>query len=40
MSSKTLLTAEDLWKIVADGSRYELSKGKLVAMTPVRDTTF
>jgi len=24
MSTKTLLTNEDLWKIVADGSRYEL----------------
>ena len=35
MSTKTLLTAEDLWKIVADGSRYELSKGELVPMTPV-----
>src|SRR3990172_6567769 len=35
MSTKTLLTAEDLWKIVADGSRYELSQGELVPMTPV-----
>jgi len=35
MSTKTLLTAEDLWKIVADGSRYELSRGELVPMTPV-----
>ena len=35
MSTKTLLTGEDLWKIVADGSRYELSCGELVAMTPV-----
>ena len=35
MSTKTLLTAEDLWKIVADGSRYELSKGELVPMPPV-----
>ena len=35
MSAKTLLTAEDLWKIVADGSRYELSRGELVPMTPV-----
>ncbi len=35
MSTRTLLTAEDLWKIVADGSRYELSRGELVPMTPV-----
>jgi Uma2 family endonuclease len=35
MSTKTLLTAEDLWKVVADGSRYELSRGELVPMTPV-----
>jgi Uma2 family endonuclease len=35
MSTKTLLTADDLWKIVADGSRYELSRGELVPMTPV-----
>ena len=35
MSTKTLLTGEDLWKIVADGSRYELSRGELVPMTPV-----
>ncbi len=35
MSTKTLLTSEDLWKIVADGSRYELSCGELVPMTPV-----
>ena len=35
MSTKTLLTAEDLWKIVANGSRYELSRGELVPMTPV-----
>ena len=35
MSTKTLLTSEDLWKIVADGSRYELSGGELVPMTPV-----
>ena len=35
MSTKTLLTSDDLWKIVADGSRYELSKGELVLMTPV-----
>ena len=35
MSTKTLLTGEDLWKIVADGSRYELSKGELLPMTPV-----
>jgi len=34
MSTKTLLTGEDLWKIVADGSRYELSRGELVPMTP------
>lgn len=35
MSTKTLLTGEDLWKLVADGSRYELSKGGLIPMTPV-----
>ena len=35
MSTKTLLTSEDLWKIVADGSRYELSQGELVSMTPI-----
>ena len=35
MSTKTLLTGEDLWKIVADGSRYELSRGELVPLTPV-----
>ena len=35
MSTKTLLTADDLWKIVADGSRYELCKGELLPMTPV-----
>ena len=35
MSTKTLLTSEDLWKMVADGSRYELSKGELLPMTPV-----
>ena len=35
MSTKTLLTSDDLWKIVADGSRYELCKGELVPMTPV-----
>ena len=35
MSTKPLLTAEGLWKIVADGSRYELSKGELLPMTPV-----
>ena len=35
MSTKTLLTADDLWKKVADGSRYELSKGELLPMTPV-----
>src|SRR3989304_1041101 len=35
MSTKTLLTGEDLWKIVANGSRYELSRGELVPMTPV-----
>ena len=34
MSTKTLLTSEDLWKLVADGSRYELSQGELVPMTP------
>lgn len=35
MSTKALLTSEDLWKIVADGSRYELYRGELVPMTPV-----
>ena len=35
MSTKTLLTSEDLWKRVADGSRYELSEGELLPMTPV-----
>ena len=35
MSTKTLLTSDDLWRIVADGSRYELSDGELVPMTPV-----
>ena len=35
MSTKTLLTSEDLWKMVADGSRYELSKGELLPMSPV-----
>jgi Uma2 family endonuclease len=35
MSTKTLLTSEDLWKIVADGSRYELSHGELVPMIPI-----
>src|SRR5688572_6377987 len=35
MGTKTLLTGEDLWRIVADGSRYELSRGELVPMTPV-----
>ena len=35
MSTKTLLTSDDLWKIVADGSRYELSNGALLPMTPV-----
>lgn len=35
MSTKTLLTGEELWKMVADGSRYELSRGELVPMTPV-----
>ena len=35
MGTKTLLTSEDLWKIVADGSRYELYRGELVPMTPV-----
>ncbi len=35
MSTKTFLTAEDLRKIVADGGRYELSRGELVPMTPV-----
>jgi len=35
MSTKTLLTTEDLWKIVADGSRYELSRGEVMPMTPV-----
>ena len=35
MSTKALLKSEDLWKIVADGSRYELCRGELVPMTPV-----
>jgi Uma2 family endonuclease len=35
MATKTLLTSEDLRKLVADGSRYELSRGELVPMTPV-----
>jgi len=35
MSTKTLLNSEDLWKRVADGSRYELSEGELLPMTPV-----
>ena len=35
MSTKALVTSEDLWKIVADGSRYELWDGELVPMTPV-----
>ena len=35
MSTKTLLTADYLWKMVADGSRYELSKGEIVPMSPV-----
>lgn len=35
MSTKALLTSDDLWRIVADGSRYELSRGELVPMTPV-----
>jgi len=35
MSTKTLLTSDELWKIVANGSRYELSKGELVSMTPI-----
>ena len=35
MSTKALLTNEDLVRIVADGSRYELYRGELVPMTPV-----
>jgi Uma2 family endonuclease len=35
MDTKTLLTSDDLWKMVADGGRYELSKGELLQMTPV-----
>lgn len=35
MSTKTLLTSEDLWRILADGKRYELWRGELVPMTPV-----
>ena len=35
MSTKTLLTVDDLWRIVADGSRYELSHGELQRMTPI-----
>ncbi len=32
---KTLLTAEDLWRMPRDGRRYQLVKGELVEMTPV-----
>jgi len=35
METKTILTIEDFSKLVADGSRYELSNGELVPMTPV-----
>src|SRR3954467_7761840 len=35
MSTKALITSDDLWKIVADGSRYELWDGQLVPMPPV-----
>lgn len=35
MGTKTLLTLAEFSRLVADGSRYELSKGELVAMTPV-----
>ena len=35
MSTGTLITSERLWKIVSDGSRYELSRGELVPMTPI-----
>lgn len=32
---RTLLTADDLWRMPRDGRRYELVKGELVEMTPV-----
>src|SRR4051812_14873781 len=35
MGTKTLLTSDDLWKLVADGSRYELSNGELAPMSTV-----
>jgi Uma2 family endonuclease len=34
-AEKTLLTAEELWRMPRDGRRYELVKGELVEMTPV-----
>ena len=35
MGTRALLTIEQFSKIVANGSRYELSRGELVPMTPV-----
>ncbi len=35
VKTKTLLTADDLWRMPRDGRRYELVKGELVEMTPV-----
>jgi Uma2 family endonuclease len=35
MATKTLLTGDDLYRIVSDGSRYELLEGELFPMTPV-----
>ena len=35
VSTKTLVTSDELWEIVCDGSRYELSRGELVPMTPI-----
>lgn len=35
---KTLLTAEDLWRMPQNGRRYELVRGALVEMTPVGPT--
>lgn len=30
-----MLSSQDLWRIVADGGRYELYRGELIPMTPV-----
>ena len=35
MSTRTLVTTDELWKMVADGSRYELSRGELLPITLV-----